>query len=235
MLEEAVAALLAREDREFGGFGAAPKFPTTPALAFLLEQGSAAARELAERTLAAMAASPLRDPVEGGFFRYARQRDWSLPDTEKPLALNAGLARNFLEAGQIMGRADFLAVGARTIDALRTHLLDERGGLFHASLDPADDWYALDAAGRRTRPAPRPDGRFLADANARAVSALLKAGLVLRRDELTALALDVTDALLSRLWKPGRGMYHFDDGHGRRHPGRLKDQAETARALLRVL
>ena len=73
-LHEIASELLAAEDREFGGFGAAPKFPTTPALAFLLEHAGARARELSRRTLERMAASPLRDPVEGGFFRYATRR-----------------------------------------------------------------------------------------------------------------------------------------------------------------
>lgn len=244
VLEEAILpaiedAMLAHFDERHGGFGTGAKFPHPEALDFaLLRFASTGSPRLAgaiEKTLGHMADGALHDRVDGGFFRYARQRDWTLPDTEKPLALNAGLARNYLEAGQVMGRADYLEVGATTIDWLCRHLLDAEGGLFHASLDPADDWYALEASGRRTRPGPRPDGRFLADANARAVSALLKAGAVLRRDELTERALGVADALLARLWRAGRGMYHFDDGHGRQRPGRLKDQAETARALLRLL
>ena len=41
--------------------------------------------------------------------------------------------------------------------------------------------------------------------------------------------------LLARLWRPGHGMDHDDDGAGRRLPGLLRDQAETARMLLHVL
>jgi uncharacterized protein YyaL (SSP411 family) len=93
----------------------------------------------------------------------------------------------------------------------------------------------MDAAGRATRLPPASDGRFLADANARAVSALLKAGAVLRREDLTEAALAVADNLIHRLWHPAKGMFHYDDGTGPKRPGRLRDQAEVSRALLRVL
>src|SRR5690606_36726989 len=99
------AALESDEDTEFGGFGSAPTFPVTPVLTFLLElgrpgpSGQQAARALAERTLASMAASPLRDPVEGGFFRYAVQRDWSEPHYERMLSDNAQLLAAYAAVG----------------------------------------------------------------------------------------------------------------------------------------
>ena len=52
-----IALLEASEDATYGGFGGAPKFPVSPVLRFLVERGA----PLAERTLDAMAASPLRD------------------------------------------------------------------------------------------------------------------------------------------------------------------------------
>src|SRR5690349_60976 len=79
----AARALAAREDPEYGGFwggdARAPKFPVATALRFLqarvVREGAAEASAVADRALAAMAASELRDPVEGGFFRYATRRD----------------------------------------------------------------------------------------------------------------------------------------------------------------
>jgi hypothetical protein len=233
------AALLSHFDSRHGGFGTGQKFPHPEALDFAIlrqsEHGSPALRELIEKTLAHMAEGGLQDALEGGFFRYCAARDWRQPHTEKLLETNAGLLRNYLEAGQLLQRADLLRVGARTADALLALFRDERAGLLHASLADDDEYYAQDAAGRRTRRAPRRDGRFLADANARAVSALLKAGAVLRRPDLTEAALDVAANLLAHLWRPGHGMDHDDDGAGRRLPGLLRDQAETARMLLHVL
>jgi len=232
-------SLLQHFDSRHGGFGTGQKFPHPEALDFALlrqaEHGNARLREVIEKTLSHMAEGGLADAVDGGFFRFCASRDWRAPHTEKLLETNAGLARNYLEAGQLMQRSDFLAVGARTADALLVLFLDRDTGLFHASLDADDEYYGQDAAGRRTRAAPARDGRFSADANARAISALLKAGAVLRRPDLTEAALAVTDALLARLWRPGRGMRHDDDGKGRRLQGQPRDQAETARALLHVL
>ncbi len=232
-------SLLQHFDSRHGGFGTGQKFPHPEALDFALlrqaEHGSPRLREVIEKTLSHMAEGGLADPVDGGFFRFCASRDWRSPHTEKLLEANAGLARNYLEAGQLMQRSDFLEQGARTTEALLALFLDRDAGLFHASLDADDEYYAQDAAGRRTRAAPLRDGRFLADANARAISALLKAGAVLRRPEFTQAALAVSSALLERLWRPGRGMLHGDDGAGRRLPGLLRDQAETARALLHLL
>ena len=93
-LAHAVARLAAHEDRKHGGFGGAPKFPTAPAQLALLALGAGGddgALELVSRTLTRMAASSLRDPVEGGFFRYAVRRDWSEPHYERMLYDNAQL------------------------------------------------------------------------------------------------------------------------------------------------
>jgi uncharacterized protein YyaL (SSP411 family) len=72
--------------------GGAPKFPVAPAQLALLGLGAGgdrAALALASRTLRRMAASPLRDPVEGGFFRYSTRRDWGDPHYERMLYDNA--------------------------------------------------------------------------------------------------------------------------------------------------
>jgi uncharacterized protein YyaL (SSP411 family) len=57
------------------------------------------ANELAHRVLEAYRASPLLDPVEGGFFRYATQRNFSEPHYERMLYDNAGLLSGYAHAG----------------------------------------------------------------------------------------------------------------------------------------
>lgn len=233
------AALLAQFDARHGGFGTGQKFPHPEALDFAIlrqsERGNPRLREVLEKTLAHMAEGGLHDTVEGGFFRFCRGRDWRQPHTEKLLETQAGLARNYLEAGQLMQRGDFLEIGEATIDAMLRLFLDPQVKLCRAGLDADDEYYARDAAGRKTRRRPAPDGRHLADGNARAVSALLKAGAVLRRDDLTQAGLDLAAALVSHLWRPGHGISHCAEEGGRLLPGLLRDQAETARALLHVL
>lgn len=232
-------ALLADFDQRHGGFGTEHKFPHPEALDYALlrhaEFRNARLHEILEKTFSHMAAGQLQDHVEGGFFRYCARRDWSRPHTEKLLETNAGLARNYLEAGQLMGRADFLEVGVRTLEAMVRDLYDESLGLFHSGVAPDDEYYSLDAAERSTRRRPNRSGRMLADGNARAVSALLKAGAVLSRHDLTQRGVTVAESLLRRLWRRGKGMFHSHDGTTPQQNCYLRDQAETARALLHVL
>jgi len=233
-------SLMADFDERYGGFGDGPKFPHTEALDYALlrhaEARNPRLHEILEKTFTRMAQGALQDHVDGGFFRYCARRDWSQPHTEKLLETNAGLARNVLECGQLMGRADLLAVGERTVEALLRDLLDEDVGLFHSGLEPDDEYYALDAAARRTRRPPARSQRMLADGNARAVSALLKAGAVLARLDLTQRAVAVAESLLRRLWRRGRGMLHvLDETGAAQHASTLRDQAEMARALLHLL
>jgi uncharacterized protein YyaL (SSP411 family) len=196
-LDSAVDGLLAAEDREFGGFGTAPKFPTTPALAFLLEHGGEAARALSRRTLERMAASPLRDPVEGGFFRYAVHRDWSEPHYERMLTDNAQLLACYAAIGDettASGIADFL------IDVLRLP------GGFASGQDSESDidgvrneggYYALDATARASQPPPPLDGKILTGLNGLAIGALADAGVRFGRLEWITAAREVADAVLA--------------------------------------
>lgn len=114
-LAAAARSVAAREDREYGGFAAGPafetpKFPNTPVLRFLqhlaLSPDVPEAADVASRALAAMVASDLHDSVEGGFFRYATRRDWSVPHYERMLTDNAGLVEVALAAGDEAAAVD---------------------------------------------------------------------------------------------------------------------------------
>ncbi len=202
VLETAVTDLIGMEDREFGGFGTAPKFPTTPALAFLLEQGGGLARALAERTLARMAASPLRDAVEGGFFRYAVHRDWSEPHYERMLTDNAQLLACYAAVGDEVtatGIAGFL------LDVLQVSGESGRGG-FASGQDSESEidgvrneggYYALDAAARASQPPPPLDGKVLTGLNGLAIGALADTGVRFDRDDWIAVAREAADAVLA--------------------------------------
>jgi len=232
-------SLLSDFDSCHGGFGTGQKFPHPETLDYailgLAEDRDPRLREIVEKTLSAMAAGDLRDPLSGAFFRCTEERDWRRPHTEVVLSTNAGLARNYLEAGQLLGRSDFLAIGEAALEMALAELFDEDVGLFAEALDADPGYYALGEADRRTRPGPGSRQRYVASANARMVSALLKAGAVLHRGDLSQRGADVAEQLLRRLWQPGKGMAHLVDDRGNRRVGRLADHAETARALLHVL
>ncbi|SDS37233.1 thioredoxin domain-containing protein [Agrococcus carbonis] len=125
----ALAKVADQEDTRFGGLGEGQKFPQAPlilALATAHEAGAGASapqplRELAGRLLDAAAGddavvagggySRLRGR-DGGFFRYATQRDWSVPHFERMLVDNAQLLHVATQLGRetiAAGIVDFLA------------------------------------------------------------------------------------------------------------------------------
>ncbi len=232
----AVAKLESLEDPEFGGIGRAPKFPNTPMISFLLERGAAGderAEAFARRTLAAMAASGLRDPIEGGFFRYAVQRDWTEPHYERMLSDNAQLLAAYTVAGAA-GDPD----AAETAEGVVAFLLDvlrsaETGGAFASAQDSESlvdglasegGYYALDAAARAGQPRPALDAKVLTGLNGMAIGALADAGARFDRFEWVDAARTAADAVLA---------LHGDDARIARASldGRLSDAHATLEDL----
>ena len=100
---DSVRALVSGQyDPQHGGFGREPKFPQPHLLRFVLDEYLRTdAPELAtmlRTTLRAMSSGGMYDRAEGGFFRYATQRDWSSPHYEKMLEENAELLALYADA-----------------------------------------------------------------------------------------------------------------------------------------
>lgn len=204
-LADAARALAEREDRQFGGFGggdpAAPKFPVATALRFLqsdvVRERAAEASGVASRALAAMAASPLRDPVEGGFFRYATRRDWTVPHFERMLTDNAQLLDVAVDEGD-----DETAAG---VAGFLIDVLQQPSGGFGAAQD-SESWidgarseggyYERDAAARAELESPAVDGKVVTGWNGLAIGALARAGARLHRPDWIEAARWAADAVL---------------------------------------
>lgn len=88
-LDESYRMLRSRFDRENGGFGSAPKFPSPHTLLFLLRywkrSGRREALTMVTKTLDAMRAGGIFDHVGYGFHRYSTDARWRVPHFEKML------------------------------------------------------------------------------------------------------------------------------------------------------
>ncbi|WP_347754264.1 DUF255 domain-containing protein [Agrococcus sp. ProA11] len=196
----ALAAVGQQEDVRFGGLGEGQKFPQPPLMLTLAtaagDDPASPLRALAGRLLDAAAGddatidageySHLRGR-DGGFFRYATQRDWSVPHFERMLVDNAQL----LHAASILGReriarglVDFLADGLRLPSGAFAIAEDAESLVDGARVEGG--WHLPAHAGAR-RERPPLDRLVVTSANGLAIEAL--AVRALRDDDHRALAL----------------------------------------------
>jgi len=107
-------------DTRNGGFSKAPKFPhatlllTLMSIDTLYDERSVA--PMVQTTLTAMQESALFDTIEGGFFRYAQQQNWSDPYKEKTLYDNATLLSLYTQAYTLYNEPSYLQTAKKTAD-----------------------------------------------------------------------------------------------------------------------
>ncbi|MWB99819.1 thioredoxin domain-containing protein [Agromyces seonyuensis] len=238
LLAGAVEGCVRVEDTEHGGFGSGPKFPVTAVLQFLLGRPGAG-RALAYRTLRAMAASPLRDPVEGGFFRYAVRADWSEPHYERMLSDNALLLDAYTTAALQTGDSGFAAV-ARGLGDFLIEVLGVEGGFASAQDSESvidgrrseGGYYARDAAGRAALDPPALDRKLVTGWNGLAIGALARSGLALHQPRYLASAMVAADAVLVAADEAGRLPRVRLDGRVSPAAAALDDHGMLAAGLL---
>jgi len=130
-------------DRDFGGFGSAPKFPHATTIERMLRHWRASANDvepdldallMATLTLTRMADGGLFDHVGGGFCRYSVDRYWQIPHFEKMLYDNGPLLTMYAEAALATGEAAFAETANQTANWMLADMQDENGG-FYSSRD----------------------------------------------------------------------------------------------------
>ena len=135
-INQALTQLAAAFDSRWGGFGGAPKFPSTMSLDLVLlivaRFRNADARTVVDTTLGAMASGGMYDHIGGGFARYSVDERWLVPHFEKMLYDQAMLTRVYTHAALALGDPVWQQVASETIDYVLTQLRHPDGGFYSA-------------------------------------------------------------------------------------------------------
>ena len=130
--------ILQNADTQWGGFGAAPKFPQTFSIQVLFrnyyQNKDQASIVHAIRSIDKMIQGGIYDHVGGGFSRYSVDAMWHAPHFEKMLYDNALILGTLAEAYQITKKPIYQDVIHATFTFLQRELFNGQGG-YYAALD----------------------------------------------------------------------------------------------------
>ena len=136
MIHEAFNQLRAQFDHEYGGFGNAPKFPSSHNLIFLVKYSAIYdnpdALTMVERTLKHMRLGGIFDHIGLGFHRYSTDARWFLPHFEKMLYDQAMNSIAYLEAYQITKDKNYANIADEIFSYVFRDMQDQEGGFFSA-------------------------------------------------------------------------------------------------------
>ncbi|MEY3482026.1 MAG: hypothetical protein RLZ40_69, partial [Actinomycetota bacterium] len=133
-------------DETWGGFGGAPKFPSTMALELLLRSylndESPRTRQMITTSLDAMASGGMYDHLGGGFARYSVDEKWLVPHFEKMLYDQALLLRPYLHASLALQDPRWRQVVEETVGYVLRDMTSPEGAFYSA-----EDADSLDETG----------------------------------------------------------------------------------------
>jgi len=137
-VEEIYETVMKQADKEWGGFGNAPKFPQSFTINYLLRYNyytkNQDALQQACLSLDKMIKGGIYDQIGGGFARYSTDAEWLAPHFEKMLYDNALLIRTLSDAYQITQDVSYRKTIIQTIDFIERELSNMDGG-FYSALD----------------------------------------------------------------------------------------------------
>ena len=138
LLDHIAKELTDRADKDWGGFGLAPKFPQPHLIALLLRHhyltGDKLSLSTAKSALDHMASGGIFDHLGGGFARYSVDRFWIVPHFEKMLYDQGLLLRAYAEAYMVTGDEFFRMVVEEIVSFFSRELVSPEGG-FYSALD----------------------------------------------------------------------------------------------------
>lgn len=138
MLEDICTNMLKQADKEWGGFGNAPKFPQTATIRYLLRHYhfNHHQESLTQALLSIdkMIDGGIYDQLGGGFARYSTDTEWLAPHFEKMLYDNALIVSVMCEAYQLTRLPKYARAIRETLSFVQRELMHPEEG-FYSALD----------------------------------------------------------------------------------------------------
>jgi len=135
-LKNALKQLSKNFDKENGGFGGRPKFPTPHNLLFLMRMWKRTGNDqilfVVEKTLQAMSNGGINDHLGFGFHRYSTDQFWLVPHFEKMLYDQAMIAMAYIEAYQATKKTLYSEVARNIMTYVLRDMLSDEGGFYSA-------------------------------------------------------------------------------------------------------
>ena len=136
LLDKIFDNLTDRFDHQEGGFGGAPKFPSTMSIQYLLDYyfytKNETALKHAELSLIKMIQGGIYDQIGGGFARYATDRAWLIPHFEKMLYDNALLIQVIADAYKLTKKDIYRETIEETLNFILREIQNTEGVFFSA-------------------------------------------------------------------------------------------------------
>jgi len=226
-------------DAQIGGLKLKQKFLPRDAVEYALWQARENDTAADQRARASLdGALNLLDPVWGGVYQYSTHGDWEHPHFEKLISKQAAYLRLWILAWAQLGDERYLQAAESIARYINEFLTSSEGAVYvsqDADLIPgqhADEYFALDDAGRRAQGIPRVDAQEYADANGQAIEAFaLLYGYTHKQKYLEQALKAVKWVLSNRVLDGGVGFSHAgNDQYG----PYLADNLAMARGLLEL-
>ncbi len=136
LFNNAFTMLSSQFDRRKGGFGSAPKFPSTHRLLYLLRYwkrySDNNALEMVEKTLSEMRLGGMYDHIGFGFHRYSTDENWMVPHFEKMLYDQAMITLAYTETYQATKDIKYKKTAEEIISYVLRDMTHPEGGFFSA-------------------------------------------------------------------------------------------------------
>ncbi|WP_414468572.1 thioredoxin domain-containing protein [Methanobacterium sp. ACI-7] len=136
ILDECYEVLLGNFDGVYGGFGKAPKFPSSHNLLFLLRywkrSGLKFPLSMITETLDSMRNGGIYDHIGFGFHRYSVDQEWLVPHFEKMLYDQAMISMAYVETFQATKNERYKNIALEIFEYVIRDMQSSEGGFYSA-------------------------------------------------------------------------------------------------------